>query len=77
MLPAYSFHISQNEILESDILKVEVLIKYLINHKVNQFHLRLVPPPLKSAQGFSNSVTLRGEGGMIGGGSLFYGLTRI
>ena len=66
MLPAYSFDISQSESLESDILKVEVLIKrYSFNHKVNWFHLRLVLPLLKSAQGFSNSVTVRGGGEMI------------
>ena len=65
MLLAYSFDISQSEFLESDILKVEVLVKhYLFNHKVNKFHLRLVPP-LKRTQGFLNSVTVRGGGGMI------------
>ena len=35
LLPAYSFDISQSDFLESDILKVEVLIKlYSFNLKV-------------------------------------------
>ena len=65
LLPTNSFDILQNEFLESNMLKVEVLIKlYLFNRKVNYFHLRLVAP-LKSAQGFSNSATVMGGVGMI------------
>ena len=71
---------SQNEFLESNILEVEVLIEhYLLNQKVNSCHLRLEPPS-KSIQGFSNSVTVRGGGGMrnfAGRGGLFYGLMGI
>ena len=43
LLPAHSFDISRSDFLESDILKVEVLIKHSFNHKGNWFHLKLVP----------------------------------
>ena len=38
LLPAYSFHISQSDFLESDILKVEAFIKHYI-HLITQSEL--------------------------------------
>ena len=36
LLPEYSFNLSQRDFLESDILKIEVSIKYYsFNHKMN------------------------------------------
>ena len=36
LLPEYSFNLSQSDFLESDVLKIEVSIKYYsFNHKVN------------------------------------------
>ena len=61
LLPAHSFDISQNKFLEIEILKVEVLIKHLFNHKVNKFHLRLVP---HLHLGFSNNIPGRGGEGI-------------
>ena len=64
LLPAVSLGILQSEFLESDILKVEVLLKHYLIPKWISF-ISGWSPSLKNAQGFSNSITLSGGGGMI------------